>query len=507
MQDSPENKNDSVYADYLRFSAENNLISYTEFDTHTLNDLKLFDVPSEKHLGNIEEALDRIIRALPAIKRIFSRPVIRLRDKDEILPIETVKIINNHSLKHASFHSELWDDIDEECGIRPKKLLTIEHIETYTLYENLVFVYTVDGILSFVKRALSLFKDILYGCQDMHFNLLDRTHHNSYFLAIGKLHIEYARAQNDHVSVWSRCIEKLLFIDRTLRSKLKAPVYQKCKKSVKDKITLKKTNIFRCHRDYAQVYNFAKWFESNKKKMGDSSYKDSADNKEYSAFCTLLSVFAIGHFNFEFAESEKFDFDNLDVQADFLDWHLNVRRESMEKADILLFDITKDHTYRACLFLCEKESIPQSELDRLNARICADEHLFVSPRLHGEVETLYLSIFDVDSFRRIQQVLLRAMIYSDTSHKLCPFCGHELTENEGAYECTVCMAHISEKTCPRTNGKYYVSDIMKRSLISSRLESRKFLHDRYDEAQLHFRNITEITPSGKPICPKCRKEH
>ena len=507
MQDSPENKNDSVYADYLKFSAENDLITYTEFDTHILNDLKLFDVPSEKYLGNIEEALDRIIRALPAIKRIFARPVIRLRDKDEILPIETVKIINNHSLKHASFHSELWDDIDEDCGIRPKKLLTIEHIETYTLYENLVFVYTVDGILSFVKRALSLFKDILYGCQDLHFNLLDRTHHTSYFLAIGKLHIEYARAQNDHVSVWMRCIEKLLFIDKTLRSKLKSPVYQKCKNKVKDKVALKKTNIFRCHRDYVQVYNFAKWFEANKKKMGESAYRTSADNKEYSAFCVLLSLFAIGHFNFTFPDNERLSFESLDASADFLCWHLNARREAVKETDVLLFDVTKDRTYRVCLLLCEKESLSSADLEKLKARLSADEYLFVSPRIHGESGTLYLSIFDVDSFRRIQQILLRAMIYSDTEHTVCPFCGHELSENGGAYECAVCMAHISECVCPRTNEKYFVSDIMKRSLLSSRLDSRKFLHDRYDEAQLHFRNITEITPTGKPICPRCKKEH
>ena len=507
MQDSPENKNDSVYADYLRFSAEHNLITYSEFDTHVLNDLKLFDVPNEKYLGNIEEALDRIIRALPAIKRIFARPVIRLRDKDEILPIETVKIINNHSLRHASFHSELWDDIDEDCGVRPKKLLTIEHIETYTLYENLVFAYTVDAILSFVKRSLSLFKDILYGCQDLHFNLLDRTHHNSYFLAIGKLHIEYARAQNNHISVWTRCIEKLLFIDKTLRAKLSSPVYRECKKKIKDRITLKKTNIFRCHRDYAQLYNFAKWFDSNKKKTGESSYSNFADSKDYSAFCTLLSVFAIGHFNFTFADNEKLSFENFDAQADFLSWHLNVRRTVLNQTDVLLFDVTKNWTYRACLILCERDALSQAEFEKLKAKISAEEYLFVSPRIHGESGTLYLSLFDVDSFRRIQQVLLRAMIYSDTEHTVCPFCGNNLSENEESYECAVCMAHISERVCQRTNEKYYVSDIIKRSLISARLESRKFLHDRYNEAQLHFRNITEINSSGAALCPKCKKDH
>lgn len=507
MQDSSENKNDSVYADYLKFSTENRHISYSEFDSHVLNDLKLFDVPSEKHLGNIEEALDRIIHALPAIKRIFARPVIRLRDKDEILPIETVKIINNHSLKHASFHSELWDDIDEDCGIRPKKLLTIEHIETYTLYENLVFVHTVDAILSFVKRSISLFKDILYGCQDLHFNLLDRTHHNSYFLAIGKLHIEYAKAQNNHIAVWTRCIEKLLFIDKTLRAKLSSPVYRKCKKKVNDKITLKKTNIFRCHRDYAQLYSLAIWFEQNKRKTGESSYSDFTDNEEFSAFCALLSVFAIGHFNFTFADSERLSFQDLDAQADFLSWHLNVRRTEVNQTNVLLFDVTKNWTYRACLILSEKEGLSQAELERLKTKVSAEEYIFVSPRIHGENGTLYLSVFDVDSFRRIQQVLLRAMIYSDTEHSVCPFCGNELSENEGAYECAVCMAHISERVCPRTNEKYYVSDIAKRSLISARLESRKFLHDRYDEAQLHFRNITEITSSGRALCPKCRKEH
>jgi len=72
-----------------------------------------------------------------------------------------------------------------------------------------------------------------------------------------------------------------------------------------------------------------------------------------------------------------------------------------------------------------------------------------------------------------------------------------------------CRAQISEAICPETNEKYYLSSIKKHrtSIETARVESerRRFLHDRFAEAQYHFRNITVITSGGEPICPKCGK--
>ena len=149
-------------------------------------------------------------------------------------------------------------------------------------------------------------KDILYGCQDLHFNMLDRTHHKQYFLAIGKLHMEYALAHERNFTSYFSCIEKLLFIEKTLRLKLKSPVYQICNKN-KSKLKLKKTNVFRSHKDYKQVFEIAKIFENE---LSVSNTKQNLINEdisreEYSNFANILLMFSISHFNFEF-KRQKF---------------------------------------------------------------------------------------------------------------------------------------------------------------------------------------------------------
>ena len=55
--------------------------------------------------------------------------------------------------------------------------------------------------------------------------------------------MEYARAHERHYSSYFYFIDKLLFIDKTLRAKLNSPVYLQCRKH-KKKINLKKTNVF-----------------------------------------------------------------------------------------------------------------------------------------------------------------------------------------------------------------------------------------------------------------------
>jgi hypothetical protein len=74
------------------------------------------------------------------------------------------------------------------------------------------------------------------------------------------------------------------------------------------------------------------------------------------------------------------------------------------------------------------------------------------------------------------------------------------------------MSEITTHVCPETNKSYFVSEVLtsEGSTLGEKkaqIERRRFLHDRLSEAQLHFRNITPITPHAKPICPHCRKAH
>ena len=128
--------------------------------------------------------------------------------------------------------------------------------------------------------------------------------------------------------------------------------------------------------------------------------------------------------------------------------------------------------------------------------------------LFGQHDVLYLSAFDVDSFCRLQQLVLRGMIYSDTSRTHCAFCGGILQKNGDVYECEICDAEIKECICKKHGLPFYVSGIKHRSfVVNGEREKRRFLHDRVHEALLHFRNITPITEDGSPLCPHCKKQH
>ena len=496
-----------LYAQLQTFTQTYGKVTYPQFDSHILNSLNLFDVPDEAYLHQIEYLADRIIAALPAFKRILARPIIRLKDAREIVPIEAVRIINNQSLSHVSTHSEFWENVVDGC-VRPRKLMTIEYAETYEIYENIVFAYAIDTILSFIRHALTRLRDTLYGCSDLHFNLLDRTHHNLYFLAIGKLHLEYSRAHASHTDL-ARCMEKLLFIDKTLRAKLSAPVYRKCK-GKKSKITLKKTNIFRSHKDYEEIFHVLKLFDTEHEDEKDNISANTVKNG-YSSFCLLLTIFAIGHFHFEFPTDQMFSLTQTDTEALYKDWHLHLQAINHEGIDALVLTVQKDKIYTVCLILNEQENISSEQLQSLQIAVYANEYCFCSPNHYGEPGTIHLSIFDIDSFRRIQQVLLRCMIYTDRKFTHCAFCGQPMQKTDHGYECSSCRAELIRAVCPDTQKPYIISDIKRYTHISNmereNYEKRKFLHDRLDESKLHFRNITPISQDGKPVCPHCRRVH
>ena len=396
---------------------------------------------------------------------------------------------------------------------------TIESNIKYGINEELLIKFDsgnakkINYILKaakFIKKTILLMKDILYGCQDIHFNMLDRTHHKQYFLAIGKLHMEYASAHERHYSLYFSCIEKLVYIEKTLTSKLKAPLYQLCNKN-KSKIKLKKTNVFRSHKDYKNIYEIAKLFETNLESKNDNNIELDIKNEQYSNFVNLLLIFAIGHFNFKFKENEKFDFFNLDNDCSYNNWNLNIKNISENNIYGIKLTFNKDKQYSICIIYNNVSDVSDNDIQVFKEKNKANEYLFTSYEKYGKKDILYLSIYDVDSFRRLQQLLLKGMVYSDTTHDICPFCGSKLVDKEGIYECNICRGQIYEKTCPKTNNKYYVTTIKKYTSYANtntnQKEKRKFLHDRYSDARLHFRNITPLSIDGTLLCSECGLKH
>lgn len=501
-------KEDDSYANALAFARAKPFITYPEFDNFTTSDLRLFVVPKDEQFQALDKDLDKIIRALPALKRIFTKPITRLTDTESILPTETVRVINNQSVVHASLHSELWGDITED-GLKPRKLLTIDRRENYVIYENVAFVRLIKRLLVYVHQNVRLLKDVMYASRDLQFNLLERTNHLNYFLAIGKLHIGYARAQESHVLFYQRCLEKLFFVEKTLRAKLHSPIYKHCVKN-NSKLTLKKTNVFRLHKDYMQVYALLKWFSEEDGAIPDDESVNRVNKAEYVAFCNALAVFSAGHFNFVYPKTQQITVDILKAKAKLAQWSLKMENAENSGITGLLFTFKKENVYRICLLLGEQATtVDSASLDAFKRAVKAEEYLFANPDEYSGKNSVYLSVYDVDSFRRVQQLLLRGMLYADTERKTCPFCEHTLSKDDDAYTCEICHTRISSHVCPETQTTYFSTVIAnaQHGKKHTDLEQNKFLFDKVVESQAHYRNVTQLTPHGKPVCPHCGTVH
>jgi ribosomal protein S27AE len=501
------------YAALERFVKDSPLLTYAQLDAALVRQVNLFALRENFDFQGLEAALDEILKALPAIKRIFAHPITHLRDVGEIMPVESVRVVNNRTIVHASAHSELWDDITEE-GMRPKKLLTVSYEDNYSIYENLAFVRAVDIILHLVRRNIRLIRAMLYASSDLSFNLLERLNHPEYYLAIGKLHIGYVRDYDRYRPSAERCLEKMILIESAIRARLASPIYRRCKKKT-GKIALKKTNIFRNHKDYHRIYLLLKWFADTKiDEPGDEA--NSTDPANYNVFCNLLTLFAAGHFHFTFSQKQTVDLIAPSVTGTFGGWQLGINPVSCGEVRAIELSFFKDGLYKAIILPSTQTGAGRDALQQLKLHHPADEYFLAIPEEPEDgAGELLLSLFDIESFRRIQQILLRGMIYSDHQRDICPFCGDSLryVEPEGdapRYECGKCRTDLFSGICPTAGLPYSYTRIRNHKATAPsdhRTLQDPLLYQRYLEAQMHFRNITPIGEDSQIICPRCGKSH
>lgn len=496
-----QNNRPAEYSRFIEYSSIYKDVTYEKFDLSTATKIDLFALREDFDFASLEKTLDMIIKELPTFKKIFANPIIRLKDSRDVLPVEAVRTISNKTIAYAATHSDLWEDITPR-GIKPKKLLSVVNEDHYAIYENLVFISTVDTILGFLAKNARILSNMVYANKNMSFNLLERTNHLSYFLAIGKLHMGYVRDYGKYSEKAEKCLDKIRFITRILRSRTHTPLYKHCKK-VSKPLALKKTNVFRSHKDYHRIYVLAKALSESK----ITSQIEPEQNEDFSMdgyliFCTMLSVFSAGHFNFSFKDGEKLNFKETDVKAYFSDWSIRIRRMSLGDSSGIALTFFKDCEYN--IFLSPNAVDPPIDGE-------FNEYIRITP-FEDEDDLTCVSRYDIESFRRIQQIILRGMIYSDQRRDICPFCGKELSHNssENSYECGYCRTVITEKLCPSSGEKYFATHIknFSKNRAAMPLASRdKYLFSKEAEALLHFRNITSITERGDILCPHCKENH
>ena len=172
-------------------------------------------------------------------------------------------------------------------------------------------------------------------------------------------------------------------------------------------------------------------------------------------------------------------------------WKLNLGL-TKDKQSIYI-TIAKNKVYKAVIvpyFVTEKD-------------YKADEIIIVSPFTNLQ-EYEYISVNDVDSFRRIERILSRGMVYSDNEFDTCFFCGEKLKlisndDEKNEYLCSSCHTVIKENLCPVKGLSYYTTSIYGYKIRDQIGDDTSSL--------LHYRNITNITKDGEIICPCCNKVH
>lgn len=503
---------ESVLLDIPRFISKHHELSYIEFDYYTVQDLTLFSVEPDFDFLAFERTINKIDKALPAIKRVFSKPFIVLKDTADVLPVEVVTKINQNTLAYLGNHTNTVSNITSK-GIKPRKLLTQVYEDDYGIYENLVFCDFIDAVIRYCRRNMRTLRQLVYASQTMEFNLLERVNHLDYFLALGKLHTGYIRDFNKYYARSKELYKKTKQILNTLQSRLIKPVYKKNNRRG-NPLPLKKTNIFLMQKNYHQVYVAYKSLLSNtnKKIKVEKEEVDLDKLKEsYYSYLKILSIFALGHFNFTIRSTKKIDLLKLNSTFRFKDWY--IRLFDYRKAGLLI-TVSKDVNYR--MLLVPSVNInPEPDLLKLKDKYDVDEVVICSPFDSGYSNSIssFISIENIDSFRRIQQLFLKGMIYSDLAHTDCPFCKGDLnkTKEEGVYQCDDCRTVIKEKTCPTTKENYYVTDIY--GLPKKHIDPAAFnyddtwLYEQEVESSKYFRNITKVDQDGNPICPICHKVH
>ncbi|HPG43926.1 MAG TPA: hypothetical protein PLJ98_08990, partial [Acholeplasmataceae bacterium] len=178
----------------------------------------------------------------------------------------------------------------------------------------------------------------------------------------------------------------------------------------------------------------------------------------------------------------------------------------------MILHFNKDKTYKMMIISTSSDN---KSLNYYKKNYGVDEVVEVNQFEENYVDRddVFISLEDIDSFRRIQQILLKGMIYADTKRDVCPFCGGKMHQDThfGFYQCDSCMTQIKENTCTETRRKFFYTDNahLKKYAIQ-RSDFKKdddWSYDKQVESQMYFRNITKINHQGDIICPICNKIH
>lgn len=111
---------------------------------------ELVKVVDEEWISMIEDSLD-------AINTIIEKPRRFITTEEEVVPVSLAKKISADSVRHLSQNTQFLAPSDDG-GVHPTRILNVNTVETYDLYENRFIYHLIQRLLTFVdKRTDAIF--------------------------------------------------------------------------------------------------------------------------------------------------------------------------------------------------------------------------------------------------------------------------------------------------------------------------------------------------------------
>lgn len=105
---------------------------------------ELVKVVDEEWISMIEDSLD-------AINTIIEKPRRFITTEEEVVPVSLAKEISADSVRHLSQNTQFLAPSDDG-GVHPTRILNVNTVETYDLYENRFIYHLIQRLLTFVDK-------------------------------------------------------------------------------------------------------------------------------------------------------------------------------------------------------------------------------------------------------------------------------------------------------------------------------------------------------------------
>ena len=105
---------------------------------------ELVKVVDEEWISMIEDSLD-------AINTIIEKPRRFITTEEEVVPVSLAKKISADSVRHLSRNTQFLAP-SEDGSVHPTRILNVNTVETYDLYENRFIYHLIQRLLTFVDK-------------------------------------------------------------------------------------------------------------------------------------------------------------------------------------------------------------------------------------------------------------------------------------------------------------------------------------------------------------------